>query len=119
MPNEFTVVFDTASAGYKALPFAAFGLLFVAIGVLMFVFPNALPFRGPKTLEKPFLYLFLGFAVLWTTLAFASTYRQYRFASDAVAQHHTKVAQGLVHDFSPMPYTGHAMERFCVADACF
>jgi 4-amino-4-deoxy-L-arabinose transferase-like glycosyltransferase len=31
----------------------------------------------------------------------------------------TKTVEGVVHDFVPMPYSGHAMERFCVQDACF
>ena len=119
MPNDFIVVFDISDVGYKALPFVAFGLLFVLLGVLMFVFPNALPFRGPRLLKKPFKYLFLGFSVLWTTLAFSSTYKQYRLAKNAATEHHFKVVEGLVRDFKPMPYSGHSMERFCVEEACF
>lgn len=119
MPNDFIVVFDILDVGHRPHPFLAVGLLFVLLGVLRFVFPNALPFREPRLLKKTSKYFFLGFSVLWTTLVFSITYNQYRLAKNAAIEHDFEVVEGLVRDFKPMPSSGHSMERFCVEEACF
>ena len=38
----------------------------------------------------------------------------YRRAVNAVRNHRAQVIEGVVTDFKPMPYTGHAMESFAV-----
>ena len=118
MPTDYTVVFDVSQAVYRVIPMLAIGLFFVAIGVWK-LRNSDLPTFTTKTMGKPFSYFFLGFAVLWTVLAGWSMYACYRHAAQAVAQHRAKVVEGRVQDFWPMPYEGHGMEHFCVADACF
>jgi len=119
MQSKFVTVFDISDAGYKSLPFAAAGLLFVGLAVLMLLFPKYFSFKSRKYLEKPFKYFLLGFSIFWTVAIFISTYGEYHSARELIAQHRFNVVQGVVHDFRPMPYAGHGMERFCVEDTCF
>jgi len=76
---------------------------------------------GPTNSQQGFAYFFFGFALLWTTVSFVSTWREYSRLENAIATGHARVVAGVVTEFSPMPVTGHAMERFCVSgsSACF
>jgi hypothetical protein len=121
----YRVIFDIASAGYTSWSFPAFGLIFVAVGGVLVAFAvwrKALPFpwwsRRP-TASKAFAFFFLSFAVVWTVIAFLSTYHDYSTLTTAKKNGNVHVAEGLVTNFRPMPVTGHAMERFCVSGVCF
>jgi len=115
---EYRVVFDIADAGYKSWPFPTFGLLFVAMGLLMVVYRTNLPvlaaWRGHPRLAAAFSYFVLGFAVLWTSLTFYSTYHEYLELAAARTSNEARIVEGVVTNFRPMPITGHAMESFCV-----
>jgi len=52
-------------------------------------------------------------------MAFSSTYRDYACLSKAIDSARVSVVEGVVNQFQPMPYTGHAMEHFCVNANCF
>jgi hypothetical protein len=118
----YRVVFDIAEAGYKSWSFAAFGLIFVAVGLFLFKFRKNLRSAWWKTHPRAsaaFSSFFLGFAVLWTTIAFVTTYSDYRTAASASRTGRVGVVEGRVSNFKPMPASGHAMERFCVQGQCF
>jgi len=117
--QDYVTVFDLADVGYRQWPFAVFGLLFVAIGALLVRYRGQLPARGPARFRSAFTFVFLGFSVLWTTIAFASTYGQYRLLERALREGHASVVEGSVENFVPMPYTGHAMESFTVGGVHF
>ena len=109
---QYKLVFDAVDAGYRNWTFPAFGLIFVAFGVLLVASrKSALLSKKPAW----FPYALLGFAVFWVVIAFTATYRDYERVKSA----HPEVVEGVVTDFVPMPYTGHAMESFCVKDRCF
>jgi hypothetical protein len=117
----YQTVFDVTSAGYKSWTFPAFGLIFVAAGIFLFLNRKALPgwWRTRPRASAAFASFFLGFAVLWTLISFFSTYINYRHITSAVQEGSAKLVEGPVTNFNPMPVTGHAMERFCVQQACF
>ncbi|MFZ4536624.1 hypothetical protein [Propionivibrio sp.] len=117
----YQTVFDITSAGYKSWSFPAFGLIFIAAGVVLFLHRKALPgwWRTRPRASSAFAYFFLGFAVLWTLVSFGSTYADYRCIATAVEEGSAKVVEGPVTDFKPMPVSGHTMERFCVQQTCF
>jgi polyferredoxin len=121
----YNVVFDITSAGYRTWSFAAFGLIFVAIGAILVtlaVWRKALPFpwwSKRPTASKVFAFFFFSFAVVWTVSAFLSTYHDYSTLTTALKNGNAHVIEGLVTNFQPMPVTGHAMERFCVSVVCF
>ena len=118
---DYQVVFDITSAGYKSWPFPAFGLIFIAAGVVLVLNRKALPgwWRGSPRASNAFAFFFLGFSILWTAIAFGATYSNYRSLVSAIETGSVKVAEGIVTNFKPMPVTGHAMEHFCVQGACF
>lgn len=124
---QYQTIFDIAATGYRTWRFAAFGLIFVTIGIFLVALVTrrkTLPFRRWSTrplASKVFAYLYFGFALLWTTISFVGTWREYSRLENAIATGHARVVEGAVTDFSPMPVTGHAMERFCVShsSACF
>ena len=118
---EYRTVFDIATAGYKSWDFPAFGLIFVAVGVVLVAGRKSLPgwWASRPRASNAFTFYFLGFAVVWTLVAFASTYTQYSSLSRARAASDVHIVEGVVSRFTPMPASGHAMEKFCVSDACF
>ena len=118
---DYRVAFDITAAGYKSWPFPAGGVIFIAVGALLVALRKHLPgpFGRRPAAARIFTSGFLGFAVLWTLLSFFMTYREYSAASSAARDDRARVVEGLVTHFIPMPVTGHAMESFCVSDACF
>lgn len=118
---NWRTVFDVGEAGYQSWSFGAFGLVFVAIGAGLVAHRTKGAVRRGRRRSPPawFPAAFLGFALLWTLAAFATTWLDYVSASTALAQGRARVIEGRVSRFVPMPFTGHAMERFCVDDTCF
>lgn len=118
---NYVTVFNIADAGYKSWSFPAFGLIFIVIGILLVLFgerPNSNGGLVPRT-GKKFAYFFLIFAVIWTVIAFISTYRQYYTLINVMKEGRYRVVEGVVTHFVPMPYQGHSDERFCVKSVCF
>ncbi|MBN3777093.1 hypothetical protein G3O06_05860 [Burkholderia sp. Ac-20345] len=118
---EYRTVFDVAEAGYKAWSSPAFGLIFVVIGSVLVARRKSLPgwwSEHPRA-SAAFTFYFFGFAILWTLIAFFSTYSEYSSLSKARMTNDVRVVEGVVTNFKPMPVTGHAMERFCVSGECF
>ena len=118
---EYTVVFDIASAGYRTWALAAFGLPFVLIGALMLKFYKYLPGWPVKSLrfKKGVAICCLGFCVIWTSVAFFTTYSQYRSLITALERGAYQTAQGVVTDFVPMDNSGHSYESFTVDGKTF
>ena len=124
-PGNFTKVFDIADVGFRDLGFSAFGLIFVAVGIGLVMFPAVL-----RSVKIPYLdfesggntyaaWLFLGFAVLWTVGSFWLTYSQHMRHMALISQNQCPVVEGPVEHFVPMPYEGHSMESFSVAGVVF
>jgi hypothetical protein len=129
-------VFDVAQSGYATWWVPARGLIFVCVGAIFVFGPalilTAMPVRGPDLLD--FLELlqfwprrarrllgwcFLTFAILWTLLAFAGTFGEYRTGIDALRAGRCAVVEGRVTGFIPMPYSGHSEESFVVGGQRF
>jgi len=120
---NYVLVFDAAARGYSTWTFAAAGLLFVAVGIGLVRYRNALAERltghVPPRVARGLAYCFLGFAVLWTAIVFAATHRESRTVQDALRNGNAPVVEGRVEGFTPMPYTGHALEHFTVCGVPF
>jgi len=116
--SDYTVVYDVWQVAFAYVPFAGIALIFVAIGVGMFRYPDLPMFRS-ASIGKWFRHFFLGFAVFLALVGGWSGYVTYGRLAGAVARHEAKVAEGRVRDYWPMPAGGHGTEHFCVADACF
>src|SRR5258708_31729339 len=82
-PDRFVKIFDVVESGFRNWTFSAFGLIFVAIGIVMAFFPSIIKATGIPFLEaqskfqKALRFFFLSFAVLWTVIAFSTTYSQH------------------------------------------
>ena len=118
-PLDYKIAFDVSSAGYKTWPFSLVGLILALVGALLVRFRAHVPMRGPRVLVRAFPFVFFGFAILWTIVAFGSTFTEYWSLRSAVRDGRVSIVEGAVSQFKAMPYTGHAMERFCVQDTCF
>jgi hypothetical protein len=114
---EFRTVFDLTTSGYKAWWFPCFGLVFVALGVAFVRYPDRWP--APRTVVRTFGFYWLGFSILLTLFAFGATFSEYWSLRSAIRDGTVSVVDGPVSQFEPMPYAGHAMERFCVRNICF
>jgi hypothetical protein len=111
---NFQLVFDADQAGYRQWWFPAFGLIFVAVGLVMLAYRRMNPSSGRTRWSRVFPYLFTGFAVFWVSLTFVGTFSDYWKLRQALRSGQFEVVEGKVVDFVPMPASGHAMERFTV-----
>jgi hypothetical protein len=119
-PEGYTTVFDVTRTGFRQWSFAAFGLIFIVVGLALPTLIRLGIFRKPPPLmQKWFPRIFLGFAIFWTATSFIATYGDYRAAVYAMRSNEAKFVEGAVTQFIPMPYTGHAMESFVVQGVRF
>ena len=115
--DHFVKVFDVLDSGFRNWTFSAIGLIFVAVGIAMFAFPKlikalGIPYFGFDTGWKRLArYFFLGFAILWTALAFSMTYFAYLHHKALARENGCRIAEGPVEHFAPMPYEGHAQNH--------
>jgi len=122
---QYEVVFDSANAGYTTWHFALPGLVGIVIGAMLVAAVlrrGTLPIHGwstRPTRSKVFAFFIFGFSCFWTIGAVYSTYHQYSTLAAARANGTARIIEGVVAEFTPMPVTGHSMERFCVSGQCF
>jgi hypothetical protein len=120
--DGFVKIFDVLDSGFDWTG-PEFGLMFVAIGLVIFAFPRIIRAAGIPYLnvqagfQKFFRYAFLGFAILWTAIVFFGTCSAY-LRHKALARD-CPVVEGPVEHFIPMPYAGHASESFFVRGVPF
>jgi hypothetical protein len=123
--GAFVKVFDVADSGFRDWDFAAFGLIFVGVGLVIFFGPRVIralgiPFRDFRSWSyNLFRYFFLGFSLFWVTVAFAGTYGVYLHHRALLRDGGYRTAEGTVEDFVPMPFEGHADESFTVSGVDF
>jgi len=117
--QDYFVAFDLAEVGYRQWPFAAIGLLFVGVGTLLVRYRKQLLDSSPRWFRSAFPIAFLGFSLIWTTIAFALTYAEYHLLGRALREGRVAVVEGPVENFVPMPYSGHASESFTVGGVRF
>jgi hypothetical protein len=117
---EFTKVFDLVETGYRTWNFAAFGLIFVAIGTITLFAPivfkklNISYIGFDKKSYKFFKWIFLLFSIFWTVTSFSSTYSEYKNFRNILESNSFKIVEGQVEQFDPMPHSGHKDESFLV-----
>jgi hypothetical protein len=120
----YATYFDAAAHG-PDWQFPAFGLIFVAVGGVVFLLSRISPHRfGLPVLWFPswqryFPVLFLGFAVFWTAIASMAVFGGWAATWFAEARGQLVVVAGPVENFHPMPVTGHDTERFTVSNVHF
>ncbi|HEX3069005.1 MAG TPA: hypothetical protein VHX14_10555 [Thermoanaerobaculia bacterium] len=105
MQAHYYTAFDVTASGYRNWWFPAFGLIFVAIGLLWSLVTR----RGSQKVRTGGV-IYLGFAVLWVGPTFITTYRDYRQLSRALSTKSYEVVEGQVTDFISLP----KVERFRV-----
>jgi hypothetical protein len=108
-PDHFVKVFDVLQSGYRDWPFPVFGLIFVVVGLVIACLPYAIELTGlPFVIFKPGKRLFcryamLGFAILWTGIAFFITYPEHLRHSALVRENRCSLVVGPVQDFASGP----------------
>jgi hypothetical protein len=123
--DRFTKVFDVVDAGFRNWMIPSFGLVFVAVGLVLLTYPRLLrklgiAYLGDRSkLRAIFPWLFFAFAVLWTMIAFSMVYFEYRHHLALVREDRCQSLEGMVENFVPMPYSGHANETFTVKGVAF
>jgi hypothetical protein len=117
-PN-FTVVFDVAHNGARALWFPVPGLLFIFIGLCLPRLIDSGILRCQAWMKPWFPIVFLTFAVFWTAASFIAVCGHYFRDREALSAGKAQYVEGPVENFVPMPYTGHAMESFTVKGVPF
>ncbi len=120
---KYDLLFDVTVSGYRNWTFAAGGLVFVAIGVLLVAIRRHLPamFPGGRSprVAAAFAYGWLAFSLLWTAVTFTVTRRDYSTLRDALVNGEVEVVEGRARGFVPMPPGGHGEERFTVCGVAF
>jgi hypothetical protein len=103
-------VFDISQKSYNWWA-PAFGLIFLLFGISFI--------RRPPERTRTFGWIFIAFSLIWITLVLITTGSAYLRAVQAYREGSYQVIEGVVHEFVPMPYTGHALESFRVNGKIF
>jgi hypothetical protein len=116
---KYEVIFDVAQGGFRNGWFPAVGLIFFAVGISLAkyraILPTMFSWVGPKDGSK-LGFLFLALSVLWMTVAFTGTWRDYAALRNALKEGTVAVVEGRVENFVSVP---HKTERFSVCGASF
>ena len=120
---KYELIFDVAEGGFRNWTFPAFGLIFVVVGIFLVKNRKILPYMfpgqmGPKDGVKLGVFV-LACSILWVAFTLRGTWRDYSDLRNALKDGNIAVAEGWVENFIPMPYTGHAQERFSVCGVPF
>jgi len=107
--GNFVKVFDVLDSGFRDWHFLAFGLIFVAVGAVIAAFPKIIKATGIPYLDFPSWgrafsrYGFLGFAILWTAMAFLVSYSVHLRHKALAQENRCRLVEGPVEHFVPMP----------------
>jgi hypothetical protein len=113
--DQYRIVFDLYQKSFEWW-FPAFGLIFVGIGGVIVLLERRKNWPRSRGLAG---YLMIGFACLWSGLAFSTTFREYTGLRSAYRRSQFSVIEGRVANFRPMPYQGHQPECFSVQSHTF
>jgi ABC-type polysaccharide/polyol phosphate export permease len=98
--DQYRVVLDLPQKGFQWW-FPAFGLIFAVIGGVIIWLGR----RKRWPLSRSFAgYFVVGFACLWSGLAFATMFREYLDLRSTYRHGQFSVVEGSVTNFRPMPY---------------
>jgi hypothetical protein len=118
--SGYTTAFDVTQAGFRQWTFSVVGLFLIAAGLATRTLVRIGIFRPQYPwMMKWFPRLFVGFAIVWTLISFATTFADYRGAVSAMENNRAQVVEGAVAEFKPMAYSGHSMESFVVQGVRF
>lgn len=111
--KNYQTVYDLAHTGYQHWLEMVGGLIFVVVGLVLFVRRKENPTSFPEhwTRLGPLFVMFFG--ILWIGV-FALNYSLYARLHNAVGREEYRTVEGRVTEFIPMPYEGHADESFVV-----
>jgi hypothetical protein len=108
----YEVAYDILDAGYRYWWFPGGGVLFIVIGSFLVKFRKTISPKAPRAFVNIFAFFFLGFSCLWTAISLAATLGDYLTLRNAMRNQTADVVEGVVTNFVPMPYSGHADESF-------
>jgi hypothetical protein len=111
------MAFDISQTGYHWW-FPAFGLIFFVLGIWAVRRPGSLPKTQPAR-TRTVGWIFIVFSSIWIILVAVTTGSAYLRAIQAYREGRYQTVEGIVDEFVPMPYTGHAMESFRVNGKTF
>jgi hypothetical protein len=114
---HYKTVFD-ASQSPPEWQFAAFGLIFVAAGLVFFFFPQ-LNKKWTAQRTRVFCIIYIAGALVWTAVAAVANYMQHEQAKSAIEHHAFKSVEGTVQNFLPMGEAGRKSESFDVGGQHF
>ena len=108
--------YNVLDSGYRVFGFASIGLVMIAIGIIAVIIMKN---NNNDNSQQIFMYLWISFGVLWTTVAFISTGSEYFSCTKAIENGTYQEVEGFVENFEPMPHGGHKNESFTVNDVKF
>ena len=111
---QYQTVFEITQKGFE------WDVLLIFLGVPFIVLVFWRDLRNPGiTSRKLFAIFGIAFFGICGTVAFVGNYHDYEQCKHAYERGDYDVAEGLVHDFQPMPYGGQQNECFAVKETRF
>ena len=111
-------VFDVATAGFREWRFVGIGFLLTAVGAALVFAPGLMQRIMPGGLQGGargcFSWFYFLFALTWTAIAGTTLFSRHLDLRNASMRGECTIVEGVVENFAPMPYGGHAMESFTV-----
>jgi hypothetical protein len=119
---DYVTVFDAASHPLRGWTDVAPGLIFVAIGGALVLFPRfaeAIPFHGPQALKRPFDWAFLSFGVILTATLSMSVFGGNLVEGAALRRGDCRLVEGRVEHIETTRTRGGYREKGEVAGVPF
>lgn len=123
---HYRTVFDLQSMPYDYGRFAWL-LVIALLGLISFLVSVWLLLRNPSAgtyttrmaVNSGVFGLVTSVFLAGTIVAATAYHKRYRYLHESIRSGRTDVVESIVTEFTPMPWVGHAEERFCVRGKCF
>lgn len=116
--QDMVTVFDFAERGFPWWP-VVFGCMAIAAATGVYIGRDRLMTNRQKETRLLLARIFVGAAVLWTTVTVYRVAAQYSELLNAVAAGEMRVRYGAVQDHKGFLSGGGIYESFCVQNYCF
>jgi hypothetical protein len=116
---KYTIVFDISDKGFNWI--YLFPLIFVIIGVITLFLNRRLSKKGSSSriYTSVICWIVTAFSLLVFLFIFPRAILKHNKTVNIIENEEYAIVEGVIDDFEPMPYEGHAQESFTVKGIYF
>ena len=116
---DYITVFEITDKGFEIVKLTPLIFVIIGVGISWFNIKYNKSTSPKRILTIVFGFIFSGFASIMLLLTVPNEIANWNRTQKIFANKEYKVIEGEIHDFHPMPYSGHEDERFTVKGVLF